>query len=70
MDWKVIGQNIRKKRKEKSWKQATLAEKADLTTAYISLIERGEKIPKLETFVKIANVLDTTADELMGKLLK
>lgn len=69
MDWLSIGQNIKKKRLSKSWKQGTLAEKVDLTTSYIGMIERGEKIPKLETFVNIANALDSTADELLEGVL-
>lgn len=69
MDWLSIGQNIRKKRLAKSWKQSTLAEKVNLSTSYIGMIERGEKIPKLETFVHITNALDTTSDELLEGVL-
>lgn len=69
MDWVKVGQNIKKKRLSKSWKQGTLAEKVDLTTSYIGMIERGEKIPRLETFVHIANALDSTADELLEGVL-
>ncbi|MBO5207789.1 MAG: helix-turn-helix transcriptional regulator [Lachnospiraceae bacterium] len=65
MNWKIIGQNIKKKRIEKSWSQAVLAEKADLSIAYIGMIERGKKLPRLETLVKIANVLEATSDELL-----
>lgn len=69
MDWLSVGQNIKKKRLAKSWKQGTLAEKVDLTTSYIGMIERGEKIPRLETFVHIANALDSTSDELLEGVL-
>ncbi len=69
MDWLSVGQNIRKKRLAKSWKQSTLAEKVNLSTSYIGMIERGEKIPKLETFVHITNALDTTSDELLEGVL-
>ncbi|MCI7042319.1 MAG: helix-turn-helix domain-containing protein [Lachnospiraceae bacterium] len=69
MDWLSIGKNIRKKRLAKSWKQSTLAEKVNLSTSYIGMIERGEKIPKLETFVHITNALDTTSDELLEGVL-
>lgn len=60
-----IGKNIRKKRLAKSWKQEVLAGKAEVTTSYIGMIERGEKIPKLETFVRIVNVLGATSDEIL-----
>ncbi len=69
MDWRSIGENIRKKRLAKSWKQATLAEKVDLSNSYIGMIERGEKMPKLETFVHITNALDTTLDEILEGVL-
>lgn len=70
MEWKDIGKNIRQKRLERSWRQEDLAEKTNLSSAYIGMIERGEKIPKLETFVMIANVLEVSADELLSGVLK
>ena len=69
MDWLSIGQNIKEKRLAKSWKQSTLAEKVDLTTSYVGMIERGEKIPKLETFIHITNALDSTSDEILSGVL-
>ena len=69
MDWLSIGQNIKEKRLSKSWKQCTLAEKVDLTTSYVGMIERGEKIPKLETFIHITNALDSTSDEILEGVL-
>ena len=65
MDMSSIGKNIRKKRLAKSWKQEVLAGKAEVTASYIGMIERGEKVPKLETLVRIINVLGATADEIM-----
>lgn len=65
MDMSRVGKNIREKRLAKSWKQETLAEKTDLSVPYIGMIERGEKSPRLETFVRIVNALDTSADELL-----
>lgn len=69
MDWMSVGENIRKKRLAKSWKQATLAEKVDLSNSYMGMIERGEKVPRLETFVHITNALDTTSDEILEGVL-
>lgn len=51
MDLKCIGKRIREKRIEHSWSQEELAEKANLSPVYIGMIERGEKIPKMETFI-------------------
>lgn len=53
----TIGKNIRKFREIKKLRQEDLAEKTDLTTNYIGMIERGEKIPSLETFINILNSL-------------
>ena len=60
-----IGNNIKKKREEKEWSQEELARRAGLSVAYIGMIERGEKVPRLETFIRLANVLDSTSDELL-----
>lgn len=60
-----IGSNIRKYRIEKKLKQENLAEKAGLSTNYIGMVERGEKIPSLETFIRIINALDVSADMVL-----
>ena len=59
------GKNLRTTRLAKSWKQDVLAGKAEVTTSYIGMIERGEKVPKLETLVRIINVLGATSDEIL-----
>ena len=37
----------------------------DSSPAHISVIERGTKIPRIDTFVAIANALGVSADELL-----
>ena len=37
--------------------QEEFAEKIGISFNYVGMIERGLRIPKLETFIKIANVL-------------
>ncbi len=69
MDWRDIGKSIRKKRLEKNWRQEDLAEKANLSSSYVGMIERGEKMPRLETFIIIANVLEVSADELLSGVI-
>lgn len=46
-----------------------MAEKTDLTTNYIGMIERGEKIPSLETFINILNSLGVSADMVLSDVL-
>ncbi len=70
MDWNDIGRNIRKKRLERGWRQEDLAEKANLSSSYIGMIERGEKMPRLETFIVIANILEVSSDELLCGVIK
>lgn len=70
MDVKSIGKNIRTRRLERSWSQEELAEKVGLSPVYIGMIERGEKIPKLETFINIINILEVSSDEVLMDVLK
>lgn len=65
----TIGKNIRKFREIKKLRQEDLAEKTDLTTNYIGMIERGEKIPSLETFINILNSLCVSADMVLSDVL-
>ena len=65
MDLTSIGKHIRKKRVSQGWSMDQLAEKADITVSYIGMIERGEKIPKLATFIRILNALNISADEVL-----
>ena len=65
----TIGKNVRKYRLMKKLRQEDLAEKAGLTTNYIGMVERGEKIPSLETFIKILNALGVSADMVLSEVL-
>lgn len=65
----TIGKNIRKFREIKKLRQEDLAEKTDLTTNYIGMIERGERIPSLETFINILNSLGVSADMVLSDVL-
>ena len=57
--------NIKYYRKSKSLTQAMLAEKVEVSTVYISYIERGSKVPSLKLLGKIANVLEVHPAELL-----
>ena len=65
----MIGKRIRFYREAKKWSQEVFAEKLGLSLTYIGMIERGEKIPKLDTFIKIANTLEVSADLLLVDVL-
>lgn len=67
--YESIGKNIRKYRLEKKLRQEDLAELSGLSTNYIGMVERGEKIPALETFITILNVLEVSADVILADVL-
>lgn len=70
MDYYSIGRNIRKYRIAKKLRQEDLAELTDVTPNYIGMIERGEKIPSLETFINIVNNLGVSADMILCEVLE
>ena len=64
MDYKTIGANIKRERKRRGLTQEQLAEKAWISANFLACIETGIKKGSFETYVSIANLLDTTLDNL------
>lgn len=64
-----IGKNIRRLRKERGYRQEDLAEMVGLSVNYMGAIERGEKLPSLETFIAIVNCLGASADFILADVL-
>ena len=62
VDIETIGLNIRKCRNAKKMRQEDLAQKANVSSNYISAVERGVKIPSVETLIDIMNALGVSAD--------
>ena len=46
-----------------------LADLAQVSRVHISYLERGERIPSMESFINIANALNVSADELLANNL-
>lgn len=65
MDLKAVGQRIKEAREAKGLTQEDLAAIVELSPTHVSVIERGLKVAKLDTFVAIANALDVSADSLL-----
>jgi transcriptional regulator with XRE-family HTH domain len=61
----LLGEAIRTQRKKKDWSQERLAEKADLSTVFISRVERGKESPSVDSLVKIARALGVRARDLV-----
>ena len=65
MNSKSLGKNLRSYRAKRGWSIKECAEKIGISTRYLADIERGDKIPKLETFVHIVNTLSASADDVL-----
>lgn len=65
MDYDALGKRLRQERHKMNWTQEKLAEKVEVSDAYIGQIERGERSLSLETLVKLANQLGVTVDYLL-----
>ena len=63
IDKSAIGKIIKKLRKEKGFTQEQFAEKINLSTNYLSKVERGMNTPNVETFLKMAEILDFTLED-------
>jgi transcriptional regulator with XRE-family HTH domain len=62
---RILGETIRAKRAETDLSQEALAEKAGLSTVFISRIERGIESPSLDSLVKIAKALKIRVQDLV-----
>jgi len=61
----TMGDRIKESRKNHRWTQEQLAEKVDVSLEYISEIERALKMPSMQLFIKLVEVLDVSADYLL-----
>ena len=65
LDYALIGKRIMHCRRSTGLTQAVLAEKAGISTTYMSSIERAKSIPSTEVIMQLAAALDTTPDEFL-----
>ena len=63
---KSLGQRIRHIRQSRPDKltQEDLAERSEISVSFLSMIERGERAPHIETLIRIASALEVTVSEL------
>ncbi|GAC1342937.1 MAG: hypothetical protein NVS2B9_17200 [Myxococcales bacterium] len=64
---KEVGKKIRQLRSSRSGARLTqeeLSERARISVSFLSMIERGERSPHLETLAKIANALEVPLADL------
>ncbi|WP_415944449.1 helix-turn-helix domain-containing protein [Megasphaera elsdenii] len=65
-DKKAIGERIKEYRLKRGFTQSDLAKQADITRIALGNYERGERIPTIDIFARIAMSLNASIDELMG----
>lgn len=65
LDYTALGIRIRQARKEHHVTQEQLGELCELSTAHIGHIERGTRIPSIDTLFRIAQALDVSMDYLI-----
>lgn len=63
-----FGEILRKIRLSKGYSQQKLAFLSDLDRTYISLLERGLRMPTLETLFKISKALDESPTKIINQL--
>ena len=68
INFETVGKRIKEVRKQKGMSQDELAERADLSSQYISQIETGRKKGSLPTYNKLAKALGVSIDELTGSI--
>jgi transcriptional regulator with XRE-family HTH domain len=60
-----LGETVRAGRKEAGLSQEKLAENAELSTVFISRVERGKESPSVDNLVKIARALGVRVRDLV-----
>jgi len=62
----IFGENVRLARKERGFTSEVLARFLEISTAYVGLIERGERCPSLETFIKICDFFGESYEDMLN----
>jgi transcriptional regulator with XRE-family HTH domain len=63
----LVGPNVKAARIRKSLSQEELAAKASLSVSYISMLERGQRVPPLDTLEVLARALSIEPLALLEK---
>ena len=58
--------NVRRLRAKKGLSQKALADKVGISVSYVSMLERGQRSPPLETIEKMARALGVPPSALLG----
>ena len=61
-----LGERVRVRREALGWSQAKLAEVAGISPNYVGVVERGEKLPTLDTLDAMARALSVSPGALLA----
>lgn len=67
---KILGSRIMQRRKQLGVKQSELAEAINVSDNQISNIENGKSFPRLNSFIKICEVLDCNSDYFLSGIVR
>ena len=70
VDYQSMGRRMKMKRRSKHLSQEDVAKAAHISPSYYGNIERGMRIPSIDTLVLIANALGVGTDYLLFDSLK
>ena len=65
MNCKSMGKKLKSYKAKCGWSLKECSERIGISTRYLADIERGDKVPKLETFLLILNTLNASADDVL-----
>ncbi|WP_304350775.1 helix-turn-helix domain-containing protein [Comamonas testosteroni] len=61
----AFGRVLARLRKERGWSQEYLGFECELARNYISMLERGERSPTLNTIFRLSKALNVPVDEIV-----
>lgn len=70
MDKELVGKRIKEYRIKAGLTQEALAERVGISPNYLSAIERGVKLVRLDKLVCIINEINCTADDILVDVIK
>ncbi len=62
---RIVAENLRTLRKQRKLSQEMLAKKAGISVSYVSMLERGERTPPLDTLETLAKALSVAPLQLL-----
>ncbi len=65
MGAKGLGRKLKFYRVKYGWSLEECSERIGISARYLADIERGDKTPKLDTFIRILNTLAASADDVL-----